>query len=182
MCHREEPPRDESGLRAHGSNQRFHRLLGHAVARALTTAPRLTGLGPAAPGILIHHGWRRKGRPGRCRANEGRCVRGTTRRCVDPPLRPVHQMLDVKRRIYRRFTSRIDPKAARAVIEPQTGRHQPALRDSHATKHPSQCARVQPVGVVAIERCRSRRTGRFRSTDGSSCRGQGDAWRLSNGC
>ena len=58
---REEPSSYEAGLRAHGSNQRFHRLLGHAVARALTTAPRLTGLGPAAPGILILQGWRRKG-------------------------------------------------------------------------------------------------------------------------
>ena len=66
---REEPPRYESGFRAHGSNQRFHRLLGHAVARALTTAPSLAGLGPAAPRILIHHGWRRKRRPGRCREN-----------------------------------------------------------------------------------------------------------------
>ena len=64
VCRREEPPRDESGLRAHGSNQRFHRLLGHAVARALTTAPRLAGLGPAAPRILIDHGWRRKAPPG----------------------------------------------------------------------------------------------------------------------
>jgi hypothetical protein len=36
VCRREEPPRDESGLRAHGSSQRFHRLPGHAVARALT--------------------------------------------------------------------------------------------------------------------------------------------------
>ncbi len=52
VCRGEEPPRDESGLRAHGSNQRFHRLLGHAVARALTTAPSLAGLGPAAPRIL----------------------------------------------------------------------------------------------------------------------------------
>ena len=64
VCRREEPPRDESGLRAHGSNQRFHSLLGHAVARALTTAPSLAGLGPAAPRILIHHGWRHKGPPG----------------------------------------------------------------------------------------------------------------------
>ena len=32
---REEPPSYESGLRAHGSNQRFRRLLRHAVARAL---------------------------------------------------------------------------------------------------------------------------------------------------
>ena len=62
-------PAMKSGLRAHGSNQRFHRLLGHAVARALTTAPRLTGLGPAAPEILILQGWRRKRRPGRCRIN-----------------------------------------------------------------------------------------------------------------
>ena len=69
VCRREEPSSYEAGLRAHGSNHRFHRLLGHAVARALTTAPRLTGLGPAAPRILIHHGWRRKRRPGRCRTN-----------------------------------------------------------------------------------------------------------------
>ena len=64
VCRREEPSSYEAGLRAHGSNQRFHRLLGHAVARALTTAPRLTGLGPAAPRILILQGWRRKGPPG----------------------------------------------------------------------------------------------------------------------
>ena len=43
------------------------RLLGHAVARAPTTAPSLAGLGPAVPRILIPHGWRRKGRPGGCR-------------------------------------------------------------------------------------------------------------------
>ena len=48
MCRREEPSRYEARLRARGSNQRFRRLPGHAVARALTTAPRLTGLGPAA--------------------------------------------------------------------------------------------------------------------------------------
>src|SRR6516165_9899208 len=56
---REEPPRYESGFRAHGSNQRFHRLLRHAVARALTTAPSLTGVSPAAEGIFIPHGWGR---------------------------------------------------------------------------------------------------------------------------
>ena len=60
---REEPPRYESGLRAHGSNQRFHRLLRHAVARALTTAPSLTGVSPAAADILTLHGWRRKAPP-----------------------------------------------------------------------------------------------------------------------
>ena len=49
---REEPPRDESGFRAHGSNQRFHRLLRQAVARAPTTAPSLAGVSPAAPKIL----------------------------------------------------------------------------------------------------------------------------------
>ena len=64
---REEPPRYESGFRAHGSNQQFHRLLRHAVARALTTAPSLAGVSPAAADILIRHRWRRKGRPGRCR-------------------------------------------------------------------------------------------------------------------
>jgi hypothetical protein len=64
VCRREEPSRYESGLRAHGSNQRFHRLLGHAVARALTTAPSLTDLSPAAARILISQGWRRKGPPG----------------------------------------------------------------------------------------------------------------------
>ena len=69
VCRREEPSSYEAGLRAHGSNHRFHRLLGHAVARALTTAPRLTGLGPAAPRILILQRWRRKRRPGRCRTN-----------------------------------------------------------------------------------------------------------------
>ena len=66
---REEPPRYESGLRAHGSNQQFHRLLRHAVARALTTAPSLAGVSPAAADILIRHRWRRKGRQGRCRTN-----------------------------------------------------------------------------------------------------------------
>ena len=70
VCRREEPPRDESGLRAHGSNQRFHRLLRHAVARALTTAPSLAGVSPAADDILTLHGWRRKGRQGRCRVND----------------------------------------------------------------------------------------------------------------
>src|SRR5256886_17696800 len=64
VCRREEPPRYESGLRAHGSNQRFHRLLGHAVARAPTTAPSHTDLSPAAVRILIPQGWRRKGPPG----------------------------------------------------------------------------------------------------------------------
>jgi hypothetical protein len=63
---REEPPRYESGFRAHGSNQRFHRLLRHAVARALTTAPSLAGVSPAAPKILTPQGRRRKRRPGRC--------------------------------------------------------------------------------------------------------------------
>ena len=48
VCRREEPPRDESGFRAHGSNQRFHRLQRHAVARAQTTAPSLAGVSPAA--------------------------------------------------------------------------------------------------------------------------------------
>jgi hypothetical protein len=50
---REEPPRYESGFRAHGGNQRFHRLLRHAVARALTTAPGLAGVSRAAADILI---------------------------------------------------------------------------------------------------------------------------------
>ena len=45
---REEPSRDESGFRAHGSNQRFHRLLGHAVAWALSTGPGPAGVCPAA--------------------------------------------------------------------------------------------------------------------------------------
>ena len=61
---REEPPRYESGFRAHGSKQRFRRLLRHAVARALTTAPSLTGVGPAAEIIFIPHGWRRNEPPG----------------------------------------------------------------------------------------------------------------------
>ncbi len=80
VCRREEPPRDESGLRAHGSNQRFHRLLRHAVARALTTAPSLAGVSPAADDILTLHGWRRKGRQGRCRTNhsETRCINWST--------------------------------------------------------------------------------------------------------
>jgi hypothetical protein len=84
VCRREEPPRHESGLRAHGSNQRFHRLLGHAVARAPTTAPRLTGLGPTAPRILTLQGWRRKGPPRtlsrKPRQLAFRCVEVTTAR------------------------------------------------------------------------------------------------------
>jgi hypothetical protein len=85
VCRREEPSSYEAGLRAHGSNHRFHRLLGHAVARALTTAPRLTGLGPAAPGILILQGWRRKRRPGRCCTNKRRWDSCTTPRIGDAP-------------------------------------------------------------------------------------------------
>ncbi len=49
----------------------FHRLLRHAVARALTTAPSLAGVSPAAPKILTPQGWRRKRRPGRCREKVG---------------------------------------------------------------------------------------------------------------
>ncbi len=75
----EEPPRDESGFRAHGSNQRFHRLLRHAVARALTTAPSLAGVSPAAPQILTPQGWGRKRRPGRCRTKNRRCEPATNR-------------------------------------------------------------------------------------------------------
>ena len=69
VCRRKEPRSYEAGLRAHGSNQRFHRLLGHAVLRAPTTAPSLTGLDPAARRILTLQGWRRKRRPGRCPVN-----------------------------------------------------------------------------------------------------------------
>jgi hypothetical protein len=73
---REEPPRDESGFRAHGSNQRFHRLQRHAVARAQTTAPSLAGVSPPARRILTLHRWRRKGRAGRCRVMIRAWVRG----------------------------------------------------------------------------------------------------------
>ena len=46
MCHWQEPPRDESGFRAHGSNQRFHRLQRHTVLRPRRdqAAPTLTAL------------------------------------------------------------------------------------------------------------------------------------------
>ena len=70
-----EPPRYESGFRAHGSNQRFHRLLRHAVARALyRTKPRRRQ--PGGPKILTPQGWRRKRRQGRCCTNhsEVRCI------------------------------------------------------------------------------------------------------------
>jgi hypothetical protein len=60
----DEPPRDESGFRAHGSNQQFHRLLRHAVARPVTTAPSLAGASPTAAIILTPQGLRRKGPPG----------------------------------------------------------------------------------------------------------------------
>ena len=73
-------PDMESGFRAHGSKQRFRRLLRHAVARALTTAPSLTGVGPAAEDIFTPHGWRRKRRPARCRVNNRRCGPPTTGR------------------------------------------------------------------------------------------------------
>ena len=66
---REETPRDESGFRAHGSNQRFHRLPRHAVARALTTAPSLAGVSPAAQTFSSLTGGGARGRPGRCREN-----------------------------------------------------------------------------------------------------------------
>jgi hypothetical protein len=71
MYRREEPPRYEAGFRAHGSNQRFHRLLRHAVARALTTAPSLAGVSPAARCILTPHRWRRKAPPGTLSQNSG---------------------------------------------------------------------------------------------------------------
>ena len=77
---REEPPRYESGFRAHASNQRFHRLQRHAVARALTTAPSLAGVSPAAGKILTPQGWRRRRRPGRCRTKNRRCEPVTNRR------------------------------------------------------------------------------------------------------
>ena len=104
VCRREEPPRYESGLRAHGSNQRFHRLLGHAVARALTTAPSLTDLSPTAARILIPQGWRRKGPPGTLSRKAGWCrpVCGSiTRRAGSGSRR------DVKRPYVGRFTSNI---------------------------------------------------------------------------
>ena len=62
---------NESGFRAHGSNQRFHWLLRHAVARALTTAPSLAGVSPAAE-ILIPQRWRRKCGPGTRRSAPSR--------------------------------------------------------------------------------------------------------------
>jgi hypothetical protein len=61
---REEPPRHESGFRAQGSNQRFHRLLRHAVARALTTAPSLAGVSPAAQTFSSLIGGGARGPPG----------------------------------------------------------------------------------------------------------------------
>src|SRR5215217_513971 len=73
---RKEPPRDESGCRAHGSNQRFHRLLRHAVARALTTAPSLAGVSPSAQFILVPQGWRRNEPPGTLSGNSGVARRG----------------------------------------------------------------------------------------------------------
>ena len=79
VCRREEPSSYEAGLRAHGSNQRFHRLLGHAVARALNTAPRLTGLGPAAPGrFSSFRGGGARGPPGRLsrKGRGSRCACG----------------------------------------------------------------------------------------------------------
>jgi hypothetical protein len=58
-------------------------------------------------------------------------VQATIGGCADPPLRGFHQMLDEKRRIYRRrFSSHLNSEAARVVIEPQKDRHQPTVRDS----------------------------------------------------
>src|ERR671931_2142328 len=82
MGRREEPPRDESGFRAHGSNQRFHRLLRHAVARALATAPSLADVSPAADDILILNRWWRKRPPGTLSRE---CGRGGRKR---PPFCP----------------------------------------------------------------------------------------------
>jgi hypothetical protein len=118
VCRREEPPRYESGLRAHGSNQRFHRLLGHAVARALTTAPSLTDLTPAAARILIPQGWRRKGPPGSLSRKPGsrRSVCGAiTTRAASESRRAE------KRRYIRRFSSNVWRKALRG------GSAQPAV-------------------------------------------------------
>jgi hypothetical protein len=63
-------------VRAHGSNQRFHRLLGHAVSRALTHQAS-----PASArrqqGFSSFRGGGARGRPGRCCTNrsETRCVK-----------------------------------------------------------------------------------------------------------
>ena len=65
-----------------GSIQRFHRLLRHAVARALTTAPSLAGVSPAADTFssLMGDG---ASRPRRCRTNQGRCAKLTIAIFVD---------------------------------------------------------------------------------------------------
>jgi hypothetical protein len=107
VCRREEPPRYESGLRAHGSNQRFHRLLGHAVARALTTAPSLTDLSPAAQGFSSLKGGGARGRPARCRTNKSRCrpvtiarlgrSEPTSRKAVSPQSTPSLDSIDLRR-------------------------------------------------------------------------------------
>ena len=94
MCRREEPPRYESGFRAHGSNQRFHRLLRHAVARALTTAPSLAGVSPAAPRILILHRWRRK--PPETLSCESPRGRGKSRQRSHSPSRPAQTSLRLR--------------------------------------------------------------------------------------
>jgi len=99
---REEPPRDESGFRALGSIQRFHRLLRHAVARARTTAPSLAGVNPAAEGFSFLTG-DSASRPGRCRTNQGRYTNSTSGvfadllRTAQPLRKTVHRAADQPR-------------------------------------------------------------------------------------
>jgi hypothetical protein len=85
---REEPPSYEAGLRAHGSSQPFHKLLGHAALRAPTTAPSLTGLDPGGT-RNSHSSWvAAQGRPGRWPVNP--CRRGgrsCQNACIGPTSR-----------------------------------------------------------------------------------------------
>ena len=67
-------------------------------------------------------------------------------------------MLAEKRRIYRRFSARLDSEAARVVIEPQTDRHQPALRDSLSPRRDSRRdCRSPPYPEVAKVAARNAR-------------------------
>jgi hypothetical protein len=120
MDRREEPPRYESGLRAHGSNQRFHRLLRHAVARALTTAPSLAGVSPVA-GVDSHPSWvAAQGAARDAVAQRFRHVSGTqsapspTR--LMPPTRPEARRTRQTARLERRLWHRLTTERYRAAM------------------------------------------------------------------
>jgi hypothetical protein len=165
---REEPPRYESGFRAHGSNQQFHRLLRHAVARALTTAPSLAGVSPAAADILIRHRWRRKGRPGRCRISRRRWR--FLQRGRPAPWRPLGGTQNRRWRRAGRWTDRQRTAVVSDLCDSVPGgppppmRHEKccgSLQDSHRRTR-------QPIRRGPICRCRENAALNFASSTAPS--------------